>query len=285
MNFPKLASAVERNKVSRKWKAISHKNAAETWVFAGKEYRSVKGAIGAQTTVWSSASDWFPQGDNSSWIAHISAHLGSEALKAIYSRLCLQRCLMANSLGRCSRCLPPEKRWGVFIGQNNKDKSLCRGKVRHASCPLEKIQSPWALGSSPVAQPTGCVCVRQQSLRALVGTVAGGLGAPMITHGPLSLLCVISCLHLTSDPGMLRLPAASMTLWQASFLIPKWGEISDFSEFLQFSTFPPLVVWEKKRAGATGSLVLFLAWWVLIIYLKDVKSLGKMMLMFYVFII
>lgn len=98
----------------------------------------------------------FLQGDNSSWISYISAHPGSEALTAIYFRLCLQRCLMANSLGRCRWCLPPEKRGGVFIGQNNKDKSPCRGKVRHAACPLEKIQSPWALGSS-VVQPNGCV--------------------------------------------------------------------------------------------------------------------------------
>lgn len=160
MKFPKLASAVGRNKVPRKRKAVCHKNAAVTWVFAGKQYGRVKRAIGTQTTVWSSTSDSLLQGDNSSWVSHISAPPGREALTAIYSRLCLQRCLMANSLGRCRRRLPPEKRWGVFIGQNNKDKSPCRGKVRHASCPLEKIQSPWALGSSPVVQPAVCVCVR-----------------------------------------------------------------------------------------------------------------------------
>lgn len=141
LKVSKFASAIRRNRFPENEKLYVIKMLLWLRVFAGKLYGSVKRAIDSQTTVWSSTLTC-PCWETILHGSHISAHLVSEALGAIYSWLCLQSCLTANSLGRWRQCLPPEKRIGIFTPPYNKDKSPCRGKVRHASCPLEKIQSP-----------------------------------------------------------------------------------------------------------------------------------------------
>lgn len=53
----------------------------------------MKRDLALKTAVWPSGSGSPLSGENSSWISHICAYPGSEALTALYSGLCFQRCL------------------------------------------------------------------------------------------------------------------------------------------------------------------------------------------------